>query len=124
MKCNEIRNLVLPYLGSELDARTTQEIELHLQACAECGELFEQERQFNDRAFRVLRRGQPTPALWEQLESRILTPPWWKRLPISLPAIRLGLTATAAAMVLILAVLLWPRPQAPDLALVVAQDHQ
>jgi hypothetical protein len=41
-----------------------------------------------------------------------------------LPAIRLGLTATAAAVVLILAVLLWPRPQAPDLALAVAQDHQ
>jgi anti-sigma factor RsiW len=124
MTCNEIRNLVLAYLGSELDARTTQEIELHLQACSECNELFEQERKFDDRAFRVLRRGQPTPALWEQLESKILMPPWWKRLPVRLPAAWLALATSAAVILLLLALVLWPRAQAPDLALALAQDHQ
>jgi anti-sigma factor RsiW len=124
MKCNEIRNLVLAYLGSELDAKTTQEIEIHLHTCAECAELFEQERKFNERAFRVLRRGQPTPQLWEQLESKLVTHPWWKRLWERMPAARLGLAATAAAAVVLLAVAVWPRAQVPDLALAVAQDHQ
>ncbi len=64
MKCNEIRNLVLAYLDSELDARTSQEIQLHLQTCAECAQLFEHEEKFNERLFGVLRAGQITPALW------------------------------------------------------------
>src|SRR5258708_5840908 len=98
MKCNEIRNLVLAYLGSELDARTTQEIEIHLHTCAECAELFEQERKFNERAFRVLRRGHATPALWEQLESKLVTHSWWKGLWERMPAPRLGLAATAAGV--------------------------
>ena len=40
MKCNEVRNLVLGYLDSELDARTSQEIQLHLQSCPECAQIF------------------------------------------------------------------------------------
>lgn len=71
MKCNEIRNLVLAYLDSELDAKTSQQIELHLQTCAECAQLFEREEKFNERLFGALRVGQSTPALWEQIESRL-----------------------------------------------------
>ena len=71
MKCNEIRNFVLPYLDSELDARTSQEIHLHLQSCAECAEIFAREEKFNERLFGALRVGQPTPALWEQIEARL-----------------------------------------------------
>src|SRR5439155_5571759 len=71
MKCNEIRNLVLAYLDSELDAKTSQEIQLHLQTCAECAELFAREEKFNERLFGALRAGQPAPALWEQIESRL-----------------------------------------------------
>lgn len=124
MKCNEIRNLVLAYLGSELDTKTTQEIQIHLQTCAECAELFKQEKKFNDRAFRVLRRGRPTPELWNQLESKMLAPPWWERLWERVSPVRLGLAAAAAAAVILLAITLWPRPQVPDLALAVGQDHQ
>ncbi|MCI0537523.1 MAG: zf-HC2 domain-containing protein [Verrucomicrobiales bacterium] len=71
MKCNEIRNLVLAYLDSELDAKTSQEIETHLQSCPECAQLFEHEEEFSDRLSRVLRVGQFTPALWERVESRL-----------------------------------------------------
>lgn len=71
MKCNDIRNLVLAYLDSELDAKTSQEIQLHLQSCAECAELFAREEKFNERLFGVLRVGQPISALWEQIESRL-----------------------------------------------------
>ncbi len=68
MKCNEARNLVVPYLDSELDAKASQEIQLHLQSCAECAEVFAREERFNERLFRVLRAGQATPALWEKGE--------------------------------------------------------
>lgn len=71
MKCNEIRNLALAYLDSELDAKTSQEIQLHLQTCPECAELFAREKQFNERVFRVLRAGQCTPGRWENVESRL-----------------------------------------------------
>ncbi|MHB8522081.1 MAG: anti-sigma factor family protein [Limisphaerales bacterium] len=71
MNCHEIRNLVLAYLDSELDTKTSQEIQLHLQSCGECAQLFEWEEKFNERLFEVLRAGRPTPALWEQFESRL-----------------------------------------------------
>ncbi|MBI2924361.1 MAG: zf-HC2 domain-containing protein [Verrucomicrobia bacterium] len=71
MKCNEARNLVVAYLDSELDAKTSQEIQLHLQSCAECAELFAREEKFNERMFRVLRVGQSTPTLWEKVESSL-----------------------------------------------------
>ncbi len=75
MKCNEIRNHVLAYLDSELDAKTSQEIQLHLQTCAECAELFAREEKFNERLSGVLRVGQFTPALWEKMESQLRPAP-------------------------------------------------
>ncbi|MBU6400429.1 MAG: zf-HC2 domain-containing protein [Verrucomicrobia bacterium] len=71
MKCHEIRNLALAYLDSELDAKTSQEIQLHLQSCGECAQLFEREEKFNECLSKVLGVGQPTPALWEEIESRL-----------------------------------------------------
>jgi len=69
MKCNEIRNLALAYLDSELDAKTSQEIQLHLQTCAECALIFEKEEKFNNRLFGVLRAGRHTPVMWDRIES-------------------------------------------------------
>ena len=71
MKCNEVRNLALAYLDSELDAKTSQEIQLHLQSCSECAQIFEHEEKFNERLFGVLRAGQSNPALWEKVESQL-----------------------------------------------------
>ena len=39
MKCPEARKLVRLYLDSELDVKATQEVEQHLELCAECAEL-------------------------------------------------------------------------------------
>ena len=64
MKCNESRNLVVPYLDSELDAKASQEIQLHLQSCAECAEVFAREERFNARLFRVLRAGHYWVPMW------------------------------------------------------------
>ena len=123
MKCNEIRNLVLAYLDSELDAKTSQEIQLHLQSCAECAELYAREQKFNDRVFRVLRVGQATPALWEKVESRLRPARaggWlvrhWKRVAIG------GLATLVVAGI---ALVVGPQfvGRSLDLAQVVGEDH-
>jgi anti-sigma factor RsiW len=124
MKCNETRNLVLPYLDSELDARTTQEIELHLQSCSECARIFEWEGKFNERVFRVLRSGQSTPALWEQVEARLQPTRglgWflrrWNRMALG------GFVASVIAVLVTVAVMVHPWASSLDLASVVKPDH-
>ncbi|MEO8426120.1 MAG: zf-HC2 domain-containing protein [Verrucomicrobiota bacterium] len=123
MKCHEVRNLVVAYLDSELDAKTSLEIQLHLQSCAECAELFAQEQKFNERLFRVLRAGPSTPGLWEEVESRLRparTGGWfvrhWKRVAIG------GLGTLVVAGIVWLA---GPRfgGSPLDLARVVGKDH-
>jgi len=124
MKCNEIRNLVLAYLDSELDAKTSQEIQLHLQSCNECAELFAREEKFNERLFGVLRVGQTTPALWEQIESRVRPQrpsawvfPRWK-------AVTVGSLAASVAVGLIAGfILLRSGASSLDLAKAVEKDH-
>jgi len=116
--------LVLAYLDSELDAKTSQEIEIHLQSCVEWAELFEHEGKFNERLFRVLRRGHATLALWEQLESKVqpAAHTGWLARPWTL--ITVGSLA-AFAVVMLLAALFAFRPGASslDLAFAVAPDH-
>lgn len=123
MKCNEIRNLVLAYLDSELDAKTSQEIQLHLQSCAECAELFVHEEKFNERLFGVLRVGQSTPALWEQIEARVRPQrrsawlfPRWK-------AVTLGSLVVSVAVGLVAGFILL-RSSSLDLAKAVEKDHR
>lgn len=123
MKCNEIRNHVLAYLDSELDAKTSQEIQLHLQSCAECAELFAREEKFNERLFGVLRAGQPTSAIWDKIESRLRPQrraAWffahWKTLSGSVAA----LLAVLAAAWFVFS----PASASLDLAQVVEKDHQ
>lgn len=71
MKCNEARKLLNPYLDSELDTKSSLEVEQHLAACIECAGLFEAEGKFDARIRDALRRGEPTPALWDAIESRL-----------------------------------------------------
>jgi len=125
MKCNEIRNLVLAYLDSELDAKTSQEIQLHLQSCAECAELFAREGRFNERLFGALRAGQSTAALWEQIESRLRPQgrsPWvfprWK-------AVALGSLVASVAVGLVAGfIILRFGASSFDLAKAVEKDHR
>ena len=124
MKCNEIRNLALAYLDSELDAKTSQEIQLHLQTCAECAELFAREGKFNERLSGVMRVGQFTPALWEQIESRLRPQqrntwffPRWK-------VITLGSLAALLVAGLVTGIVFHSGASSLDLAKVVEQDHR
>ena len=71
MKCDEVQTMHDPYLDSELDARTSLEIELHLKACPNCARLFAEEERLEARIKAGLNQGQRTAALWEQIERSV-----------------------------------------------------
>ena len=72
MKCDEVQALHGPYLDSELDARTSLEIEQHLRACPECARLFAEEEKLEARIRAGLKQGPRTPALWAQIERGVV----------------------------------------------------
>ena len=72
MRCEEVQTLRGPYLDSELDARTTLEIEQHLKSCPGCTRLFAEEQELEARLKAGLDRGLRTPALWEQIEGSVV----------------------------------------------------
>ena len=78
MKCDEVQTLHGPYLDSELDAKTTLEIEQHLKACSACARLFAEEEKLEARVMAGLKQGPRTAALWDRLESTVLgaAPPY------------------------------------------------
>ena len=71
MKCNEVQTMQGPYLDSELDAKTTLEIEQHLAGCPACARLFAQEQKLEARITAGLNRGSRTAALWAQIEREV-----------------------------------------------------
>jgi anti-sigma factor RsiW len=71
MKCDEVQTLHGPYLDSELDARTTLEIEQHLKACPACARLFAEGEKLEALTKAGLKRGPRTPALWAQIEREV-----------------------------------------------------
>lgn len=111
MNCDEIRQLHDAYLDSELDAKTTLEMQEHLATCADCARLLAGEAKLDARLTTGLRQGQRTPALWEQVERRVVsTAKSGLHLgpsPIAPPPS--GWLATLNSQ---LATLLWPHPKA------------
>ena len=71
MKCDEVQSLPGPYLDSELDAKTTFEIEQHLAGCPACAHVFAQEQKLEARINAGLNRGARTAALWAQIEQKV-----------------------------------------------------
>jgi anti-sigma factor RsiW len=124
MNCPEVRNLVLAYLDSELDARTTQDIGLHLQSCSECASIFEAEASFNSRVFSRLRAGEATPTLWTQLEERLQPTRRWEWLrPRRRSLVRGSVAVLAAAVVLVGWVVSRSRSASLDFATAMEPDH-
>jgi anti-sigma factor RsiW len=72
MKCDEVQPLHGPYLDSELDAKTTLEIQQHVVTCPDCARAFATEGRLEARIMAGLKQGQRTAALWEQVEHRVL----------------------------------------------------
>ena len=124
MRCHEVRNLLGPYLDSELDAKTSCEIVQHLQSCVECARFFEAEEKLDKRIFSALRSGQKDLALWEILEASIAQRRWWNCLWPRQPVARVALVIGSAVVMIAFALFLAASQHVPDLALAVEQDHQ
>ena len=71
MKCDELQPLQGAYLDSELDARTSVEIEQHLKACPNCARLFAEEEKLAARLKAGLNQGPRTAALWDEIERSV-----------------------------------------------------
>jgi anti-sigma factor RsiW len=128
MKCAEVRKLARLYLDSELDARTSLEVEQHLESCAECAGLFEAEEKFDERLGKALGKGERTAALWNGIEARIETTPaatCFKASTLQRSTIfkRRWSFAAAASLILLAAVLFWSRTRPLDLAAAVEHCH-
>jgi hypothetical protein len=81
MNCSEARNLIEPYLDSELDIRTSLELREHVRACVECGQAFDSEAMWHKQIKTALARGDRTPRLWHAIESRLVENPGLGRHP-------------------------------------------
>lgn len=120
MKCPEARNLISAHLDSELDAKTSIEVEEHLKACTECAELFTAEAKFNQRLAGSLNVGRRTNAVWEAAEAGIhgehRAVSFRRVWPLAL-AVSLALVASVTA-------LWWFKSRPLDLAVAVEECHQ
>lgn len=72
MRCSEVRNLALAYIDSELDARASREIDLHIGACDGCRRIYETEQRFAEKLNHALGDLEATPDLWAAIEAGIL----------------------------------------------------
>jgi hypothetical protein len=116
MKCAEVRELVRLYLDSELDAKTSFEVEQHLESCPECAGLFEAEKKFDARLNRFLRRGTATRPLWAKIEAQI-GPARGHRVKTIWPL------AVAAAILVAVGIVFFARSRPLDLASAVEECH-
>lgn len=73
MTCNEIQQLSGAYLDSELDAKTTAEIQQHLLACAACARAFAEDAKLDAQITATLRRGERTAVVWESIEAQVVS---------------------------------------------------
>ncbi len=71
MKCDELQPLRGPYLDSELDARTSLEIEQHLKSCPNCAGVLAEEQKLEARLKAGLNQEQRTAALWDRIERSV-----------------------------------------------------
>jgi anti-sigma factor RsiW len=117
MRCHEARQFLGAYLDSELDAKTTQEIESHLENCRDCAAVFAAEEKLDARLLATLRQGQRTPEIWDSVEARIRPARYWRtwRWAIAIP--------TAACAVFVAAGL-WLHTRPLDAAVAAEQCHR
>ncbi len=104
MTCNEVQRLSGPYLDSELDAKTTVEIQQHLLACADCARAFATDTKLDAQVMTGLKRGPRTAALWEQIEDQVIN--------AAQPATRASRPTPGSRPAVWWRELLWPSPQA------------
>src|SRR2546428_761637 len=126
MKCAEARKLARLFLDSELDAKTSLEVERHLESCGECAGLFEAEEKFDERLGKALGKGERTASLWRGVESCVKP----ANVAIRFNASTLQrfnklwpLAAAVSVLVLAAVIWLWAKPRPLDLATAVEHCH-
>ncbi|HOW66792.1 MAG TPA: zf-HC2 domain-containing protein [Candidatus Paceibacterota bacterium] len=72
MKCTEIESLLGAYLDSELDARSTREIQLHLDNCPLCTRTLKINQAFEQQLRSQLKAGPKTLKIWEREHQFVL----------------------------------------------------
>jgi hypothetical protein len=60
-----------PYLDSELDVRSSQEVREHLASCAHCAKAFAGEEQFHRQLNSRLKHGNRTAPVWDVVEEAV-----------------------------------------------------
>src|SRR5437879_5115438 len=98
MRCHEARRFLGAYLDSELDAKTSYEIEQHLESCPDCAGVFAAEQKLDARILTTLRQGQRTQGLWESMEARIKPARHWLVSTWTMLGIPAGVCAVLAAV--------------------------
>ena len=118
MKCTDLPPLQGAYLDSELDAKTTLEIQQHLAACPDCARVVAAETKLATQIDSRLKDGSRTAALWAQIEQQVaaahkvnseprlgaeavLRPAWWRELLWPNPQAWAGLAALWVVMLAI-----------------------
>lgn len=121
MRCHETRALETAYSDSELDTRSSLEIEQHLAICAGCSRYFEAQQKLDRRIDAALRPLAKDQRLWQRIETQLTPKPstvsriFWKR--------KIAVFAVAASLILSIAFLTWPRNPGDPLVSAVAADH-
>jgi|GEM_PF-1566824 anti-sigma factor RsiW len=110
MNCDEIQRLYDAWLDSELDARTTVEVEQHLESCAECAREFASRKALDTPIMARLRQRQETSALWRAIEEQVLSSP--KNAPAPRPSASRGIRPRWASLSQYLRTALRPSPAA------------
>ena len=114
MRCHETRQFLGPYLDSELDAKTSLEVEQHIESCPDCARVFAAEEKLDAHIFTTLRQGPRTGALWDGVESR-LKPRRFAWVAVALPA---------AACVVAVAGFAWWKTHRLEVAVAAAHCHR
>ena len=150
MKCEDLQSLYGAYLDSELDARTTLEIQQHLAVCPDCARAFAAEAKSEARITTGLKRGERTASLWNQIERQVRIAseaearprwmpqssrpmPWWRESLWPSPQAWAGLAALWVVLAGVSFAMREPasvaaahqvRPPSPELRLVLQQQRQ
>lgn len=122
MKCDECRQQTEAYFDGELDARTTENIAIHLAACASCASLFD-ELEGEAEVYKSYERDiELSPALWTAIEARLAVEPVggrarqshstarlraWLAGAVATPRVAFGATAATVFACLIIAAALY-----------------
>lgn len=118
MRCHEARALCGPFLDSELDVKSSFDVEQHLENCPDCARYFAAERRVEERIATALQVGEKTDSLWQKVEAEVSA-------PSTRPAgrARKWLQFAAAFVAVAAVALFWLREPKLDLVVAVARDH-